>query len=139
MSFFTVQSIVYEGEVVPERAIGNMMQTMDIKPINFRRQGKDELYVSFQVDFSKFENQRPQFSFRVTSTYLLMKFDWNNLNQEMNIIQYLVLRSFSNMEAILHSKFQDLNSRIFIPGDPDYKPYISAARDALLSISKNLN
>lgn len=139
MSNFTVQRIVYEGNVVATRAIGTKMQTMDIKPVNFQKQGKDELYVSFQVDFGFIENQRPIFNFRVTSTYLLMQFDWSNLNLEMQLIQYLVLRSFSNMEAILYSKFQDLGSRFFIPGDPDYTPYISAARDALLSISKNLN
>jgi quinol monooxygenase YgiN len=139
MANFNVQNVSYQGNVVAERQLGQVLQTTGITPKEFRKQGNNELIIKVQVDFSHLKNQVPVYKFSVTTTFLLMDFNFNDLNKEMGLISYLIIRSHSNLEAILYSKFQDINAHFFIPSDPDFTSAVSQARELLLALNTSFN
>ena len=137
MTYFNVQSITYIGEL-PETAegLGGHENQVGTNCKGFKKQEPKDLFVTIDADYEHYINKKFVFKFQVTTIYLVVGFDKNQFDKELQFMRFLLIKSFAHLQAILAAKFQDKGEHMFIPDEPDYSSSHEAMRKLLWELYK---
>lgn len=118
MKFFNVFEINYDGQIpIAPDFMGANSTKWDIIPVA-EKKGNDDIHFRVYVHYEHFTNDKKQFEFNATTTYLVNGLNKNDIDRELLFMRTLTIRSISHLQGILASKFQDKGTHFRVPDDP---------------------
>ena len=129
MPHFSILSIKTEGDVANPMVMGQHYVDFNITNVELEKYGNDDVHYIVTIAYEHSANNNLIFKLKVTTTWLIVKLNQDELERAKAFVRHLLIRSTSVFHGVLDTKIKEKGWTIRLKEDPDLQRAIELTND----------